>query len=694
MQHTNRKTHTHTPRGSGEREMSDIWRAVEWWDEWQLRILVLGSLGFQWFLLLAAPLRKYTIPRWFGKCIWLAYISCDALAIYALATLFNRHARATSSCDYGAKASSLEVLWAPILLIYLGGREEITAYNIEDNELWTRQTVTLVSQVTVALYAFYKSWPSSSDRKLLLSAILLFIVGILSFCEKPWALRRASINRLVAMSSLMKGERENPSKWDWCFAELSGKYKFWKKRPDGTAPILSQGDKVQMILSDLSLWAAEKTLEKRSQESGRKVLETLEPNKDALKDWVRQSFGLIYTRANVILTPAYLACHVLLVPSLYIATVLLFATSHKHGYNRTDVMTTYVLLCLTFVLDVFGVLISELVYWLMSSKTKVPALCENLPGYNLIDSALRLLKPTTGPLLRCAKSIGYKEGYFGKRRDDLYRNVSEFIIGDLLNALRGKPNPDLSTYRSLTAQNWILPWDIRSICFKNKQIKHILTEQPFDASVLIWHIATDLCTHSNNPRKYYYSRRRPPQTQAHHQPYAEAISNYMVHLLNFRPEMLMTGSRQHLFTEAMQHMERILKGELPHYSNELVVKIKNAADKLVKDPKYITYTLINDACMLAEELLKIEDVEKRWKLLYGVWVGMLCYSASMCRGYLHAKSLGEGGQFLSLVWLVISLKGAKTLADRLQMPPPPKKDDVLKRKFAEEEKQEDYDLEF
>lgn len=49
---------------------------------------------------------------------------------------------------------------------------------------------------------------------------------------------------------------------------------------------------------------------------------------------------------------------------------------------------------------------------------------------------------------------------------------------------------------------------------------------------------------------------------------------------------------------------------------------------------------------------------------------MLFYSASMCRGYLHAKRLGEGGEFLSFVWLILSLKGAKTLADKLQMPEP------------------------
>jgi hypothetical protein len=68
---------------------------------------------------------------------------------------------------------------------------------------------------------------------------------------------------------------------------------------------------------------------------------------------------------------------------------------------------------------------------------------------------------------------------------------------------------------------------------------------------------------------------------------------------------------------------------------------------------------ISYACKLANELLAMKDDAERWKLMYHVWLGMLCYSASMCRGYLHAKSLGEGGEFLSLVWLVLSLKGSR-----------------------------------
>ncbi|KAF8711084.1 hypothetical protein HU200_029089 [Digitaria exilis] len=41
-------------------------------------------------------------------------------------------------------------------------------------------------------------------------------------------------------------------------------------------------------------------------------------------------------------------------------------------------------------------------------------------------------------------------------------------------------------------------------------------------------------------------------------------------------------------------------------------------------------------------------------------------TANALRGYLHAKSLGKGGEYLSHVWLLLSLMGMETLAERLQ----------------------------
>ena len=115
-------------------------------EEWQLRILVLTSLFLQCFLFFAGILRKRCIPSWLRFLIWLAYLSSDAVAIYGLATLFNRQ-RTQEWVSTHESSARLQLLWAPILLIHLGGQNGITAYNIEDNELWRRHVLTAVSQV-------------------------------------------------------------------------------------------------------------------------------------------------------------------------------------------------------------------------------------------------------------------------------------------------------------------------------------------------------------------------------------------------------------------------------------------------------------------------------------------------------------------------------------------------------------------
>nr|CAB3457868.1 unnamed protein product [Digitaria exilis] len=131
--------------------------AVQWWEEWQLRILVLSSLTVQWLLFVSALWRWRPIPGWLRSLIWLAYLGSDALAIYSLATLFNRRRKQEDLAN--AASTALEATWVPVLLIHLGGQDGITAYNIEDNELWRRHVLTAVSQITLGIYVFCKSWP-------------------------------------------------------------------------------------------------------------------------------------------------------------------------------------------------------------------------------------------------------------------------------------------------------------------------------------------------------------------------------------------------------------------------------------------------------------------------------------------------------------------------------------------------------
>jgi hypothetical protein len=141
--------------------MLDLWSEVQWWEEWQLRIFVWAASSCS-SSSSSVPSRVMFAPS--SRFMWLAYLGSDAVAIYALTTLFNRH-----KVPSGSSTAHLEVLWAPVLLHHLGGLHTFSAYSVEDNELWKRHLVTPVSQVTVAIYVFRKSW-SGGDKRLLIAA--------------------------------------------------------------------------------------------------------------------------------------------------------------------------------------------------------------------------------------------------------------------------------------------------------------------------------------------------------------------------------------------------------------------------------------------------------------------------------------------------------------------------------------------
>jgi hypothetical protein len=178
-------------------------------------------------------------------------------------------------------------------------------------------------------------------------------------------------------------------------------------------------------------------------------------------------------------------------------------------------------------------------------------------------------------------------------------------------------------------------------------------EKPFDESILLWHIATDLCFHH-----IVTSRVKGPRP-------CREISNYMMHLLIDNPEMLMPGSRRSLFAKAINELEAILKGEEETLMEEDVVakkvieKVKSAQDISTKE------SFIYDAWVLAEGLMALGG-DKTWKVVQGVWLEMMCFSAGRCRGFLHAKALGTGGEYLSYVLLALAYSGMETFPERPQ----------------------------
>ncbi|KAM0832282.1 hypothetical protein ACQ4PT_064976 [Festuca glaucescens] len=615
--------------------MGGVSDAVQWWDESQLRFLVLASLGIQYFLTVFAVGRKYSVQSWFRFTIWLSYLGNDALAIYALATLFNREKK----LSYSDGSRDLEVLWAPILLMHLGGQVFITAYNIEDNELWTRHIVTALSQVAVALYVFFKSWSFTADNKLLAAAILLFIPGILKCFIKPWALKLASFNSLA--NSFDLAERTTAANRE----EELQKY-VQEARTCVLANDNTLSDSTDLYMPEMLFVDFAYTYSRRL--TNLKSFCALDDGEaySKLQIGLSDIFDLLYTKSKIISSGGDCTsrdwggcltwCLNVLVPT---AATILVHNSHKKSYKRDDVAITFVLLYSTIVLEFFSMAIMSAFEFEWPDTVAQWSIFGKI-AHNKQHDKLKIL----ATCLRCKDLL---DQHWSMESCHSSKNITMLARKHVQDGWKDYIR-DAESYREFN--------DIRGQWTLEREGCHgrlnWSLEKPFDESILLWHIATDLCFHHMDASPVY------------DQPSRE-MSNYMMHLLVANPEMLMPGSRRSLFAIACNELEAILKGEEDTLMEEdkvakkVIDKVKSAQDTSTKD------TFIYDASVLAEGLMDL-DGEKMWRVIQGVWLEMMCFSAGRCRGFLHAKALGSGGEYLSYVWLVLAQSGMETFPERLQ----------------------------
>ncbi|KAM3213665.1 hypothetical protein ACQJBY_066217 [Aegilops geniculata] len=584
--------------------------AMQWWDEWQLRVLVLGSLFVQYLLFFSSVVRRRALPSWFRLLFWLAYLGGDALAIYALATLFNRHKQQEQL------ATGLEVLWAPVLLVHLGGQHLMTAYSIEDNELWRRQAVTMVSQVVVALYVFCKSWPGGPKR-LLQAAILLFVVGIFRSIQKPLAMKSVSISNIVASLSLSRSEQNKLALCceTICYCSM-GPRKLY---------VATEGEKAEQ--KDITL---EEFVQKairlpelasdQGQAEHKASRDSWEVNvyqplvdisalySDRIKnlelfmaldyqhansmsrEQLTKLFSFLYTKLPNIVC-CFFCCHFWL-PFLILASVILFSTYHKyHDYNATDVKVTYILFWSTALLDFLFLFVSV-------SITEIET--EMVSQQNLLSFYARKKRPTLLmklATLACCKGYVNMHYYIEHAPATSSHQVVELVHGYVMDGWR-RYIKDAASYKRFNLHRG--QWALR----RQRHLGWSLN-MSFDRSVLLWHIATDICFHhqSTTPRGQDCAAR------------SRVISNYMAYLLSIRSEMLIPGSRIGIFTIACEDIERMLgDNSALHDERGLVQGILSRAQQ---PPLLDDTSITGTAHRLAKMLMELEDESERWEMVRG-----------------------------------------------------------------------------
>ncbi|CAM8918908.1 unnamed protein product [Rhodiola kirilowii] len=124
------------------------------------RLLSYLCLIDKYIALFETSWRKRTGNVIIAALIWSAYLLADWFAAFAVGLIAN----GLSQCEKEAQATEILSFWAPFLLLHLGGPDNITAFSLEDNELWIRHLLGLVIQVVAVAYVSFTDTPQRTDN--------------------------------------------------------------------------------------------------------------------------------------------------------------------------------------------------------------------------------------------------------------------------------------------------------------------------------------------------------------------------------------------------------------------------------------------------------------------------------------------------------------------------------------------------
>ncbi|XP_011007784.1 PREDICTED: uncharacterized protein LOC105113335 [Populus euphratica] len=515
------------------------------WNNWEIRGMVLLSLLLQTILIVFGSRRKIIARNWIRILVWSAYLSADMVATVALGNL----ARSQGDLSGKEKANnSIQAFWAPFLLLHLGGPDTITAYSIEDNELWLRHLLGLVVQVGVAFYVFSRSWPSGI---LAFIAIPMFIVGIVKYAERTWVLW-SSCSKSLKSSNLFDFWRSYHLKRikELGLQALQGNY----LRQAYIFSYISRSMMQDLVPSLMDLMLSQMLMSKYSAGGAFKVVEI---ELGLIYDMLYTKAPLIYSRAGIILR----SISFLLTFTALISFQILI---DKHAYSTIDITITYLLfaaavflefyafLCLVFsdwtmiwLTDEGGnALSSGALYSLIRKLTRSERWSRSIAQYNLISSSIEN-RP-----LGCLKSLGISEKMrqIFVQRVDMNVDLQRFIFRHLQKKAENTKEDfcliDKNRRSKITGQRGDGVLEREGLL---QNYMWCTTEVEFSRSILVWHLATEICylvdkDAINVSNEYETSR---------------YLSEYMMYLLVMRPNMLSKGIGDEGYLDTLQDLQRL-----------------------------------------------------------------------------------------------------------------------------------------
>ncbi|KAK1576888.1 hypothetical protein Q3G72_017208 [Acer saccharum] len=570
--------------------------------------------------------------------------------------------------------TQLTAFWAPFILLHLGGPDTITAYTLEDNELWLRHLLGVVVQTGMALYVFLMAWSSSSSNILSILSLLMFLPGIIKYGERTWVLKSASTEQR-RKSMVRKHNIHKQTGQDFSGESMSRRSAGYFLEADRIVEVqipvdfsgsnnnddnnnslsdegiiitasrlleLSNGLLLDATLNNMERDTCHTIFRNISSENAFKVIEI---ELGGIYDLLYTKMPLLYTTWGIILhlITFFITCLVLFL-------FLVFA--HMDMYSRIDLSITFALLGIAIILEIYTALQlfpdRLLIFSGMHNKTstiktltncfpllEIPRWSNRISQYSLL-SFTNKAKPL--PCTNLLNIIGIEMQWNIEMTKDLRNFIFKYLKQRAMEASAANGVP----FTTILANN-VKELSERSI------IPVSITREEFEYNIVIWHIATEI--------QYYMDG--GIISNVINSKLIKQISRYMMYLLFKHPSMLPVEILSQINFEEISSLADQSVDSSDHKTiktkcEALFSKFEHTGDSDHRENDATPSLVFEKAVLLLNEMNKQSTTDEKWEKIGIKWLELMAYAASKCKKNEHAQQLRRGGELLTHVWLLMS----------------------------------------
>ncbi|XP_044478640.1 uncharacterized protein LOC123205686 [Mangifera indica] len=639
------------------------------WEEWNLQVMLLLSLVLQIALLFLGNRRKYSHHAGIKFVVWSAYLGADAIVTSALNIIWDnlsefKQKKCPSIVDAKTELTSF---WAPFVLLHLGGPDTITAYALEDNELWLRRFANLVAHSITIMYV----WISLGSSPLSVLFVLMFCAGVIKYGERILALRSAANNTLrQKLREPRQGYREySEQKFNMIREEKSEEGYFVGVDITNAAKELplrhtlvsncnlpSERDKLQ-VAYELEKVTLSLILDSTLNFGLRDRVHSLFRRMSAQNAFrvIEMELGLVYDRLYTMTALIYNPCIFILrlIGFLLTCFVFLFFTflQGKDKYAKIDICITFLLLAVAIFIDIYSALVilssDRFFSWLYFDKkvstskfriwfqpSKSPRWSNKMRQMSFLRRPMKLrslrhiLK-----LRRFDELVNFEQDYLRS-----YKEISEDFKKSVFQYFKEKAATNQSL-RGTEGGDWMV----------REAPKY---EQDPAKAILFWHVITEVSFYldrdGRDTKEQFTDIVASPEI-------SRMVSRYMCYLLVKHPSMVLVGITQASFQMTAKKARKSV------YLNSTKTE---ACIDLVRHINEEDQTLLEALSCIKRMKEEKKDLQEKWKMLREIWMEIMGNAAKKCKGREHRQQLRNGGELLTHVWLLIAHFG---LTDHFQI---------------------------